>query len=205
MGDLLIGVDVGQKRDPSAICVVESHERTTRGDAETHFMVRYLERIALGSSFLDLAHRLQNVVLKVLFKTRARAAVYVYVDITFRGEPLFELIEKHAIGAEVRAVRFTHGDERIDQHQKITLGKAWLVARLQTLLQTGRLHLAKSPGAELLARELREFEVKPDPNANDRYGAFKVGTRDELVTALGLAVQIDHQPRAGVGRVHAWG
>lgn len=28
-------------------------------------------------------------------------------------------------------------------------------------------------------------------NANDTYGAFKVGTHDDLVTALGLAVQLD--------------
>jgi hypothetical protein len=31
-------------------------------------------------------------------------------------------------------------------------------------------------------------EIKRDDNANDRYGAFKVGTHDDTVTALGLAV-----------------
>jgi hypothetical protein len=29
-------------------------------------------------------------------------------------------------------------------------------------------------------------------DANDRYGAFRVGSHDDLVTALGLAVQTDH-------------
>jgi hypothetical protein len=30
--------------------------------------------------------------------------------------------------------------------------------------------------------------VKVDPHANERQGAFRVGNRDELVTAVGLAV-----------------
>lgn len=34
-------------------------------------------------------------------------------------------------------------------------------------------------------------------DANDRYGAFAVGTHDDLVTALGLAVQTD-VPHPGV-------
>jgi len=38
----------------------------------------------------------------------------------------------------------------------------------------------------------------PDVHANDRYGAFKVGKHDDLVTALGLAV---HAP---VTRIGVW-
>jgi hypothetical protein len=34
-----------------------------------------------------------------------------------------------------------------------------------------------------------DAESRVDENANDRYGAFRVGTHDDLVTALGLAVQ----------------
>lgn len=34
-----------------------------------------------------------------------------------------------------------------------------------------------------------DYEIRVDENANDKYGAFKVGTHDDLVTSLGLAVQ----------------
>ena len=68
------------------------------------------------------------------------------------------------------------------------LGKAYLVSRLQTLLQTGRLHLPRTDEAKQLADDLLDYEVTVDENANERYGAFAVGPRDELVTALGLAV-----------------
>ena len=39
--------------------------------------------------------------------------------------------------------------------------------------------------------ELLDYEIRVDQNANDRYGAFRVGTHDDLVTALGLATQDD--------------
>lgn len=41
-----------------------------------------------------------------------------------------------------------------------------------------------------------EYEVKVSEDANDRYGAFKVGSQDDLVTALGLALQDDGPRRA---------
>jgi hypothetical protein len=64
-----------------------------------------------------------------------------------------------------------------------------LVTRLQVLLQPGRVPLPDTEEARTLAEELMEYEVEVAEDADDRYGAFKVGTRDELVTALGLAVQ----------------
>ena len=56
------------------------------------------------------------------------------------------------------------------------------------LLQTGRLHLPRTTESEKLAQELLDYEIQVDENANERYGAFRVGTHDDLVTALGLAV-----------------
>ncbi|HVT59766.1 MAG TPA: hypothetical protein VHR45_15365 [Thermoanaerobaculia bacterium] len=85
---------------------------------------------------------------------------------------------------------FNHDDRRLEvSRNEIRLGKAWLVSRLLALLQTDRLHLPRTPEAEALVEELLDYEIGVDANANDRYGAFKVGTHDDLVTALGLAAQ----------------
>lgn len=35
------------------------------------------------------------------------------------------------------------------------------------------------------------YELRVDENARETFGAFKVGTHDDLVTALGLATQVD--------------
>ena len=73
------------------------------------------------------------------------------------------------------------------------LGKAYLVSRLQALLDADRLHLPQTPEATALVEELLDYEIRVDRNGHDRYGAFRVGTHDDLVTALGLAVQLDHE------------
>jgi hypothetical protein len=87
------------------------------------------------------------------------------------------------------------------------LGKAWLVSRLQALLQGGRLHLPRTAAAEALGRELMDYEIRIDANANDTYGAFKLGSHDDLVTALGLCCQEDAPPvvsPVGLAQASAW-
>ena len=197
--DVLIGVDVGQKRDPTAICVVEVEERpapppSAGGDSSSravvHFPVRYLERLPLGTPYPDISRRLAEIVKGA--RAKAKSTPEVYVDATGVGQPVVDLLRVDARPARITAVYFTHGDRRtVELGVGIKLGKAWLVSRLQTLLQTGRLHLPKTDEAEALAKELLDYEIRVSEDANDRYGAFRVGTHDDLVTALGLAVQAD--------------
>ena len=44
-----------------------------------------------------------------------------------------------------------------------------------------------------MSGELLNYELRVDEDANDKYGAFRVGTHDDLVAALGLAVQVDRR------------
>ena len=76
-----------------------------------------------------------------------------------------------------------------------SVGKAYLVSRLQVLFQSERLKLPRQhPEAEALVQELLDYEIRVSERANDTYGAFKVGAHDDLVTALGLAVLEDRDP-----------
>lgn len=49
-----------------------------------------------------------------------------------------------------------------------------------------------------MARELMEYDIRIEADANTRYGAFTVGTQDDLVTALGLAVSQKPRRRLAV-------
>lgn len=197
--EVAIGVDIGQKRDPTALCAATSETRFDDGRKTTHFLVRHLERLPLGTRYPEVARRVARLYKAATEKTESR--VTVSVDATGVGQPIIDLLDEE--GVEAIACYFTHGDRRTEKsHEEVTIGKAFLVSRLQSLLQTGRLHLPKSDEAQVLAQELQDYEIRVDENANDKYGAFKVGTHDDLVTALGLAVQVD---RAGsssyVGRL----
>ncbi len=190
-----IGADIGQKVDPTAIAVTEQQWRDEEGRATDYHLVRYLQRLPLGTPYPEVAKRLETLIANV--QQRGHSAdveaarpisLAFYVDATGVGQPVVDLLK--GVGVPVRAVYFTHGDRRTKQADgTITLGKAWLVSRLQALLQTGRILLPKTAEADALARELLDYEIRVDQNANDRYGAFKVGTHDDLVTALGLSVQ----------------
>ena len=200
-----IGLDVGQRVDPTAICVAEREDRQhieqvrtpygpgavmieERTSTEDHYLIRHLERLPLGLSYPAVARRVRDVAAGIRSRTRG-SYPSLYVDATGVGTPLIDVLREVGVEANIIAVYFTHGDRMTQaEGSEIRLGKAYLVSRLQTLLQGGRLHLPKTQEAQQLARELLDYEIHVDQNANDTYGAFKVGSHDDLVTALGLAV-----------------
>ena len=194
---LRLGVRLGQRRETSALCLAESEVREGKHRCEeAHFSVRHLERLPAGTAFPDLAERTATVVEKV--SKHSERTPRVYVDATGLGQPVIDLFKSWVAQATVVAVFFTHGDRRVEESSNvIRLGKAYLVAQLQTLLQTGRLHLPRTDDSRILADDLLAYEIQIVENANERYGAFKVGTRDDLVTALGMAVHEDALPTWG--------
>ena len=198
MGAVMIGIDVGQQVDPTAIAVCEVEPRNGPRGWEDHYLGRHLERLPLGTPYPAVADRLAAIIGNVrahVFDQARRSVgqptpslrMDVFIDATGVGKPVADVLS--GAGLDVIPVYFTHGDRRTVEDRQITLGKAWLVSRLKTLLQTGRLHLAVSEEAVALQRELLDYELRVSEDANDRYGAFRVGSHDDLVTALGLAVQ----------------
>lgn len=204
MGTVIIGADVGQRVDPTAICVADLEQRKTtetvpagslygatlletRTRSVDHYVVRWLDRLPLGTAYPDVAERLRDICAAVHRRTGDTPTLYV--DATGVGQGLVDMLKKAGIEARIRGCYFNHGDRRTQEGGEVRIGKAWLVGQLQVLLQSGRLHLPKNAEAEALAKELLDYEIKIDQNGTDTYGAFKVGKHDDLVTALGLAVQ----------------
>lgn len=202
--EMVIGLDIGQKRDPTAVCVAEAHGRRAGEERqEVHFVVRYLERLPLGTPYPTVTERASEVFTKL--KARSGSTPRFYVDATGVGKPIVDMLEEKGIRGV--ACYFNHGDRRNEKSwREVIIGKAFLVSRLQLLLQTGRLHLPRTPGAQSLSQELLDFQHVMEPKDNERQGAFKVGTRDELVTAIGLATQVDQPTASSVWDLaDAWG
>jgi hypothetical protein len=204
MGTVTLGVDIGQRVDPTAICVAESESRPIEGKdrPEAHHVVRHLERLALGTPYPEIVARIAEVAAGVVERTGTQPKLYL--DATGVGTPVLDLLRDAGVRAQLVAVYFTHGDRRtVDEDGTVKLGKAWLVSRLQALLQTGRLHLPDTQEARQTGKELLDYEIRVDQNANDTYGAFRVGSHDDLVTALGLATQVEPSPPAASVSVEA--
>ena len=185
---VLIGVDIGQRTEPSALCVAEIEERSGLHGTQVHYVVRHLERFPIGTKYPALADRVAQVASGA--SKRAAHGLHVYLDATGLGESIVELFSVRVRKAQTVAVYFTLTDRRhAIRHDEVQLGKVFLVARLQTLLQVGCLHLPRTAEAERLAADLLEFEIQVAEDSNERYRAVKVGPREELVMALGLASQ----------------
>ena len=208
-GLVVVGVDVGQKVDPTAVAVVEEErreiaparqvERTRPGygietvtipaKTEPVYIARHLGRLPLGTPYPKVAEHVAGVVTALVARSIARPRLIV--DATGVGQPVVDIL-REALGHRGRdliAATFTHGDRYTQDHRAglASVGKAHLVSRLQALLQTARLKLPRTAEAEVLGRELEDYEIRVDEDANDRYGALKVGSNEDLVTALGLA------------------
>lgn len=204
MATVNIGIDIGQKHDSTALVVVEIQEqpipdgsrlrkvseirRRREPVTESVFIVRHLERLPLGTSYPAVARRLVRLV-QDLQEAYEVSAPTLVVDATGVGQPVVDLLrnELRGIPCHLTAATFTHGDrlEGSVRQRQVTVGKAYLVSRLQVLLQTGRIKLPRTGEAEALAEELLNFEIRVSEDAHLRAGAFKVGTHDDLVTALG--------------------
>jgi hypothetical protein len=160
---------------------------------ESHYLIRYLERLPLGTPYPEVSRRIGGICRQVKRRTGRRPLLYV--DATGVGQPIVDLLDASALEAQrVWAVYFTSGNRRREfpYENKVTLGKAFLVNRLQILLQHQRIHLpAGHKEAGPLVQELLNYEIRVGENASAKFGAFRTGTHDDLVTALGLAVQTD--------------
>lgn len=207
-----VGIDVGQLHDPTAISVVEVLQKHTgkfrygevmpaHFDAQgqwippydadpvmaSEYMVRTIRRLPLGTSYPDVAFHIADMLCNPLF---ARRDVRALIDVTGVGRPVYEdvkaeiALRKEARHVYLKPTTFVHG-EKYNRNTGV-LGKAYLVSRLQSLLQSGRVHAPDTPEVKATLEELRVYEIKIDESGKDTYGA-KIGKHDDLATALALS------------------
>src|SRR3712207_4721888 len=191
-----IGIDSGKKVDYAAIVVAElkwrdalPDPRTGRARKEDHWLIRRMFRVPLKTPYNELKKIILTLV-KNVEQLQDVTLENVYLDATGGGENLAD--ELHAT-AGLRVVRctFNHGDRRVKKSRyEISIGKAWLVGRLQALAKSQRIHLPPDHhDAWVMREELLNYEIRVSEDAHTKYGAFRVGTHDDYVTALGEAVQ----------------
>ena len=172
----IVGLDLGQKRDYSAIAMIEFHERVySRRDPVTWDFLReksvrlvYLERIPLGTSYPDVVEH----VVTLLQDPRLQGSTLV-VDGTGVGWPVVELLRKTSLNCRILPVTITGGAHDAAVGSGYHVPKRDLITGLQVLFDEGELKIASSlKMGEALVKELT---------------GLKRGSRDDLVLATSLA------------------
>jgi len=215
--DVTVGVDFGQKSDPTAIVVVQIVRRTvawpdpakeaiafwtmTEERTETRFIGRRIERLPLGTSYPKVAKRVADIVAGI-HHLRPRnlapsSGPTIIADATGLGTPVLDILKEELavrrLACKITGATFTHGQKLTGNvgDPAITVGKGYLVSRLQSLLQTDRIDLPRTAEAIALKEELLNYDIRVDPDGDAKFGAFRVGSHDDLATALGLGVLAD--------------
>ena len=178
-GVCVVGLDLGQSRDYTALAVVERF--AAPGGLELR--LRHVQRLPLGLSYPRLVARLADL----LRRPELGPAPTLVVDKTGVGAPVVDMLLE--AGLDPYAVVIHGGDSQSRHDRDLRLPQRDLVANLQVQLQTGGLRLAAGlPDLELLLGELENFQVSLGAAGHDRYGAGRPGVHDDLVFALALAL-----------------
>ena len=187
----VLGVDIGRRRDPSAIAVVEERRVKTGWDAANwaevfgiKTVVRYVERMPLGTSYTKVVERIKTVK-EMLVETPPIAVV---MDATGVGDAVVEMAHRAEIGCRLAPVTITSGDEVTESDGWWKVPKRELVANLQVMLEERKLRIAGGMAeVSTLVREMQEMRVRVGPSGREQYAARGKGEHDDLVMAVALA------------------
>jgi hypothetical protein len=189
-GRWVIGLDLGQKQDPTAVVAMELMEKIKGRDpvtwawiSERKWIVRKAERLELGRRYDDVVGEMRWLANKLAWKGRE---VTMVVDATGVGAPVVESLERSGIQAAVKPVSIT-GGARAHAGE----GNLWHVPRrdlvdgIRVMLEAGELLLdGEMKGLKELKEELKCVEARGGAGA------------DDLAMALGLACHGARQMRA---------
>jgi hypothetical protein len=205
----IIGVDLGQQRDYTAISVIErehvpagpmyNDEYYHRGrwifgarqPVRLEYRVRHLERPALGTPYPEQVVRIIELV-KAL-----GGEIALVVDATGMGLPVTDMlwarlrreIEDTNILITRCNVTITGGDSVTRTEGGVRVPKRDLISAPLVLMQNGQLKIAEGLSLrETLVKELLNFRVKINiSTAHDSYEAWREGDHDDLVLSVALA------------------
>ena len=91
MGVVTLGLDIGQRVDPTALAVVETERRPVEGagHSDVHHLIRYLERQPLGTPYPEVVSRVVAVTAGLAGRVPARPDLYIDAALDPTVAPLF--------------------------------------------------------------------------------------------------------------------
>lgn len=196
----ILGVDLGQTQDYTALAVLECSKVFEGLEAKKykyHYAVRHLERLPIGTPYPIQVKRVKELCERL--ETQERKAPLLVVDQTGVGRPVVDMLR--AADLTPAAVTITGGDAVSRDGRDYRVPKRDLVSVAQVLLQAERLKIAKElKEAQTLTSELLAFKVSISLKGHDSYGndvgPWRENPHDDMVLAVALACWYgEHQPR----------
>lgn len=176
-----LGLDLGLRRNPTALALVEDVTRPTgefdyvyyRHRLETALVLRNLQRLPLETPYAELPGYLE----RYLGGLAKRGPVHLVVDATGVGLPVVELLQLAQLPAQLKPIVITGGESVGQLQHAASVPRSMLLQNLRVVLETGGLRI---PSRLRLLRELKqELRALGDPRSR---------TPDDMAFALALAI-----------------
>jgi hypothetical protein len=228
----LLGVDLAQSSDYTALCVLELEERDTGkrvpdavaqinagapgSDAyvkpvyENYYLAGHLERLPIGTPYPAQVARIKA--LSDRLRTDTGRIPALVADATGVGAPVIDMLR--AAGLSPAAVTITGGDTVSRDGQNFRVPKRDLVSTVSVLLQTKRLKIVPTlREAQTLTKELLAFKVSINLRGHASFGndvgPWRENPHDDLVLAVAMACWYGEnvkepyrRPPSGPSRIH---
>lgn len=193
----LVGLDLGQAQDHSALVILEQTTASRKGFDPVHcYALRYLQRWELNTPYTDIVEHVSRLMNRAPLPGAA-----LCVDATGVGRAVVDLFRKAKLPARLVPITITGGHTMTRVQGGFHVPKKDLVGIMQALLQSRRLRFAADlPQTAVLLKELAAFRVKMTlATGNETFEAWRERDHDDLVLALAIPCWYAERPRHRVG------
>ena len=175
-----VGLDLGQRRDFTAIAVIHHAKHTHAAHSPIDLspvrsealIVRYLERIPLGTLYPDIVARVREL----LNRPALDGPVHMVVDETGVGIPVLDHLRRARL--KCRLEPFTIGEA----------SRRDLLHNLQFLFERGQIRFAANlPMLSVVMEELRNLQDRSRPQRSLHMMSSTASHHDDMAFALALA------------------
>jgi hypothetical protein len=181
--DYILGLDLGQSRDPSALAILERPAAPAAG-ARPAYRCSYLAQAPLGTPYPAVVEQVRALVGRPEF---ARPP-FLALDATGVGRPVVDLFLRARLRAYVRPIVITGGHEARRDGTWAFVPKKDLVGAVVSLLESRRLAFADGLALAGVAREeLLNFRAKINLAGSETLEAWREADHDDLVLAIACA------------------
>ncbi len=176
-----IGLDLGQRSDPSAIAILQFDPRAGGLDRATYLpqirpvlRIRHLERIALGTSYPAIAAKVRATLRHPEFISRPT----LVVDATGPGLPFLDFFTANPVDANLIKLVITSGGSPSDSSGFHYVSRMMLLNNLAILFQTRGIAINPDlPESRTAIEEITALDITGHSNA----------PHDDLAIAISLA------------------
>lgn len=193
--DFILGIDLGQARDPTAMALVgRTHDLPSDS---TLFRIPWLNELPLGTPYPAIIDYVDRLVNSEWLSGRVQLAV----DYTGVGRPVVDYLRERPSLADITwAISFTSGKEERQTAMDCAVPKSTLVMGVLVAAQEGKLKIDwRIPHGLTLKRQMLAFSVTRTSAANSLFEGKNC--HDDILMALSAAVwladKVDVAPRSG--------